>query len=121
MSWEDLGKIALDMIHKNETHHQEIRNKLLNEYIENERRPKMRKQLYKVDLRMSNGAKLPIVVATCYIERLPEIIRNNKKYYDRPEYHVEGWNLVESCPTIQLSEHQYEEELTYVDIQDEEE
>lgn len=82
---------------------------------------KMRKQLYKVDLRMSNGTKLPIVVATCYIERLPEIIRNNKKYYDRPEYHVEGWNLVESCPTIQLSEHQYEEELTYVDIQDEEE
>ena len=80
----------------------------------------MRKQLYKVDLWMSDGKNLPITIATSYIERLPTLVEKNKMYYNRPERQIIGWDLLDTHPTVNMSQQQYDNELTYVDVNDEE-
>lgn len=80
----------------------------------------MRKIFYKVDLKLSNDQVLPITVATTDINNVGQLVEKYKMLYKSTTGHeVVGLEITDIKYTVDMPEKEYEEELMFCDIVDE--
>jgi hypothetical protein len=78
----------------------------------------IRKIFYKVLLTLDNGQVLPVTVATSDLNKLPSLVERHKMLYLARGFNIQGFQIEDTRYTIQMSEQQYENELAYCDIID---
>lgn len=78
----------------------------------------LRKIFYKVNLKLNDNKVLPITIATSDINKIPELVEKHKVLYLMRGFDVTGFVIADTRFTIQMSEKQYQDELSYCDIVD---
>jgi hypothetical protein len=81
----------------------------------------IRKTLYKLELNLKNGQTLPITLATHDIQRVESLVNKHKVLYAARGYEIDRFVIRETKYLLQLTEQQYEDEIMFCDIVDEDE